>query len=246
MQKILIIEDSRTVAKMLAFRLERALNRQTKIARSLLEARLILGESHTSFFAVLSDLTLPDAPNGEVIDYLETVALPTIVISGTTDQALKNFIAKKKIIDLISKRNFHEMDYLVRLIRQLDTNRNHKTLIVDNEPTMRSFLRNQLEMRNHNVSECQSGAEAIAWLQHKNPALKLLIIDEHLADMTGIELLIETRKLYTRHQLAILCFSSRTNAGAPYLKAGANDFLLRPFKTDEFQCRILQCLECIE
>ena len=68
MQRILIIEDNKTLANLLAKKIGMELQFEVDTAYRLSEAKLFL--SRYDYFIVLTDLNLPDSPNGEVVDFL--------------------------------------------------------------------------------------------------------------------------------------------------------------------------------
>ncbi|WP_254849526.1 diguanylate cyclase [Thalassotalea sp. PP2-459] len=63
--------------------------------------------------------------------------------------------------------------------------------------------------------------------------------------MDGIELTNELRKHYNKEQLAIVGISGAANPmlSARFIKNGADDFLRKPFCTEEFYCRMMQNIE---
>ena len=66
-KRILIVEDNKTLAKLIAKKIEAALDFKVDVAYSLGEAKLFL--KTYKYFVTLLDINLPDAPNGEIVDY---------------------------------------------------------------------------------------------------------------------------------------------------------------------------------
>ena len=81
---------------------------------------------------------------------------------------------------------------------------------------------------------------------HSN--IRLVIVDENISGITGIQLVSELRKTYGKEDLAIIGIPSNATSGlsARFIKSGANDYLHRPYCHEEFFCRIMQNVERLE
>lgn len=106
--KILIIEDSKAEAHILAQTLKRILDTRPSIRHvaTLGEAAVVLEEEHASLDLVFLDLKLSDSP--EWRDTYEAVApyakkVPIIVMSGHDDEAIKREVIIKGAEDYIVK-----------------------------------------------------------------------------------------------------------------------------------------------
>ena len=71
--KILIVEDNKALAKLIAKKMEDNTEMQVDVAHSLAEAQAFLTKAK-DYFITLLDLNLPDAPNGEVVDFVASRA----------------------------------------------------------------------------------------------------------------------------------------------------------------------------
>jgi PleD family two-component response regulator len=76
----------------------------------------------------------------------------------------------------------------------------------------------------------------------EHPDTTLVITDVNMPVMGGFELISAIRRQYRREDLAIIGLSDASKAGlsAALLKAGANDFVAKPFQVEEFYCRVTQ------
>ena len=99
MQKILIVEDSPMVAKIMLHLAKQELEFEVVLAMTFAEARAKFDEHGGDFFAAIVDLNLPDAPDGEVVDYTLEKKLPTIVLSGSFDETYRQNSLVKGIVD---------------------------------------------------------------------------------------------------------------------------------------------------
>ncbi|HEX5932801.1 MAG TPA: response regulator, partial [Pseudorhizobium sp.] len=119
-------------------------------------------------------------------------------------------------------------------------------LIVDDSPTARALLTSRLKRFNFRVSAAESGAKALEILKN-NPDVGLVVTDYNMPDIDGFELTRRIRSVRGSHELRIIGVSSSSNRllSARFLKAGGNDFMLRPFIDEEFYCRVNQNLDTL-
>ncbi|MEO1954918.1 MAG: response regulator [Campylobacterales bacterium] len=243
--KILIIENDKKLAELIAQKLQTELEIETDIAYNFSEAKLFL--KAYDYFLTLVDSNLPDAPNGEVIDYALSKEKKVIVLSGNTSREFKKEIIQKKIIDYISKNDNNDVSYIIHKVMRLQKNRNNTILVVDDSMVYRKQLQNMLENLFYKVITVAHGEEALGILEVK-PEISLVVTDYNMPVMDGLELTSEIRKKYDKTDLAIIALSSNENEdiNALFLKEGANDYIRKPFSKEEFSCRIDNTIEAIE
>jgi len=83
MKKYLLVEDSPIVVKIIKHISKAQSSFQYDTATSFEEAKLLISKNGADFyFVAVVDLNLPDAPNGEVVDYTIEQKIPTIVLTG--------------------------------------------------------------------------------------------------------------------------------------------------------------------
>jgi len=114
-----------------------------------------------------------------------------------------------------------------------------KILIVDDEASIRRFLRVTLTSQGYTVFEAPSGTEALGRVTEDKP--DIVILDLGLPDIDGIEV---TRLLREWTQMPIIILSVR---GAELdkiaaLDAGADDYLTKPFGVGELLARLRAAL----
>ncbi|MBY8824977.1 response regulator transcription factor [Sphingomonas colocasiae] len=108
-------------------------------------------------------------------------------------------------------------------------------LIVDDEQPIRRLLRNTLERAGYRVAEAMNGAEAMTQLRAEAPSGVLL--DLGLPDRDGLELVPLIRR---QGETAILVISARdaTDQKVAALDLGADDYVTKPFDTEELLARL--------
>src|SRR5512139_2928699 len=112
---------------------------------------------------------------------------------------------------------------------------NQRVLVVDDESSIRRYLRAALGAQGLTVYESATGLEAInAVLSHRPD---IIILDLGLPDIDGIEV---TRRLREWSQIPIIVLSVREaeQDKIAALDAGADDYLTKPFGTGELMARM--------
>ncbi|MGJ3522912.1 response regulator [Nitratidesulfovibrio sp. D1] len=243
---ILIVEDSRASADELRTRIAERLGFSVVTAGTCAEAVRIMDEQGPNLFLAILDLTLPDAPDGEVVDHARTRKVPSLVFTSRLDDTTRRYILSKDVIDYIIKDE-RAVDNVVRAVARLHRNRSAKILVVDDSPSMRTFMKEELRRYMFQVYEASGGPTALRVLE-RNPDVMLVITDFMMPDMDGLELTRRIRERYPRETLSIMGVS--VHAERPltveFIKNGADDFITKPFLREELYCRVLQNVETVE
>jgi two-component system, OmpR family, KDP operon response regulator KdpE len=110
-----------------------------------------------------------------------------------------------------------------------------RVLVVDDETSIRRYLRAALSAQGFTIYEASNGQEAINAVVSNHP--DLIILDLGLPDFDGIEV---TRRLREWSQTPIIILSVREeeNDKIAALDAGADDYLTKPFGTGELMARM--------
>jgi two-component system nitrate/nitrite response regulator NarL len=111
-------------------------------------------------------------------------------------------------------------------------------LIADPDGRSRAEVRRALERVHYQAIEAATATEALAKARQHRPAL--VVLDVHLPDMSGYELCRELREEFGE-QLPIVFVSERRTEPADRvagLLIGADDYLVKPFGTDELVARM--------
>jgi two-component system KDP operon response regulator KdpE len=108
-------------------------------------------------------------------------------------------------------------------------------LIIEDEPEIRKFLRVTLEQQGYGVAEAITGSEGIKRITTYPP--ELVILDLGLPDMDGSEI-ISTVRGWSKLPIIVLSARDREQDKVTALEAGADDYLSKPFGTNELLARI--------
>jgi two-component system OmpR family response regulator len=107
--------------------------------------------------------------------------------------------------------------------------------IVEGNPHLRSLLAWHLQQAGYITQQYGTLQQARSSLQHRHP--NLIILDSDLPDGDGVEFCCG---LYSMRQSLVLMLSARTTEKdiVNGLKAGADDYLTKPFGMQEFMARV--------
>ncbi|MBZ5646779.1 MAG: sigma-54 dependent transcriptional regulator [Acidobacteriia bacterium] len=118
-----------------------------------------------------------------------------------------------------------------------------RILIVDDEASMRGYLRTLLEIDGYQVDTAASGPEAIERVQRHAPDVTLL--DLVMPRMDGLATLAELRRLQPELKVVILTCVSDTHQVVEAMRLGASDYLTKPFQRSELDAVLEVCLDTV-
>ncbi len=244
--RVLVIEDNKTVARMVAQGVGNRYGIAVDIVGSLAEARELL-EENTNYLLALCDLNLPDAPNGEAIEILLDKKITTIVMTAMVNTDLRRDIISKPIADYVNKDHPEDIEYIIERVGEINRNSKIKILVVDDSALARSIMIRLLRVQKFVVFEAENGQIALNTIE-KHPDIRVVITDYNMPVMDGLKLTIELRRQFRREQLAIIAISSESDSSisSHLLKLGASDFIHKPFIKEEFDCRINNTVRSLE
>ncbi|MBO8144518.1 MAG: diguanylate cyclase [Thermodesulfobacterium sp.] len=244
MSKILLVDDDKIVLKVLSKLISKKIRLSTEQAKSFKELKSLL--SRNSFLLAICDYHLPDAEHGEAIDFLIENKVPTIVLTASYDERIREKILEKNVIDYLVKGIPNIAEHIIYTISRALRNRKSKVLVIDDSKTDRTLMKKILEDMLFQVFEAGKGSEALEILE-KNPDIKLIVLDYFLPEEDTVELIYSIREKFRKEEVGIVVVSGiiKTNMIPILLKAGANDFISKPFSKEEFMVRINNTIEML-
>ena len=129
MYKVLVVEDSVTVRKIVNKLIEENPHFTCDLCEDLAEAKSAL-ESGTEYLAAIVDLNLPDAPRGESVELALSHNVPTIVLTGNFDEFTRAQLLDQGVLDYITKESRYSYLQVSKLVDRLRKNLNTKVLVV--------------------------------------------------------------------------------------------------------------------
>lgn len=241
---ILIVEDNKTIALFQSHKLK-GKGFKCLVAHNFLETRKLYDLHKDSIVMAVVDINLPDCGTC-ALDYLITKNIPSIAMTGSFHIELRDKILKKAVIDYVVVDNDPNLESLVSLVGRILHNHHTKVLIVDDSKTSRLKLREFLEYQNFTILEAVDADEALKLIR-KNNDIKIAFIDYEMPKMNGVELAKKIRKKFSRMEMAIFAISVHTNPliTVEFLKAGANDFITKPYVREEVNAGVAVNLDMI-
>lgn len=113
----------------------------------------------------------------------------------------------------------------------------YKVLIVDDEDGIVFTLKKHLEMEEFTVDTAQNAVSAIEKV--KNDKYHIVLTDIVMPEMDGIELLREIKRYDALTQVIMMTGYSTMDKTLSSLEYGANDYILKPFKSVEHVIQVI-------
>jgi len=115
-----------------------------------------------------------------------------------------------------------------------------KILLVEDDLDVRKSIKLQLEEEGHEVTETESGREALALA--KSSAFDIVLTDVMLPDTNGIELVQRMSHLPSCPVSVVMTGFGSVEMAVNAIKAGAFDFLSKPFSFDVLSATVASAL----
>ncbi|MGA2600743.1 MAG: EAL domain-containing protein [Bryobacteraceae bacterium] len=111
-------------------------------------------------------------------------------------------------------------------------------LLVDNDPVNLDVFARRLEQNGYAVASASCGQKALEHLQ--THGVDLILLDNCLPEMTGLELLKEVRRAYNAADLPVIVVTAvkDTSTAVEALNLGANDYITKPLDFNKAFARI--------
>jgi len=114
-------------------------------------------------------------------------------------------------------------------------------LIVDDEPSNRNILSQELIHEGYSVVAASDGREALSKVESSRP--DLIILDYMMPDLSGLEVLKELRKRENDAPVVMITAYGTMERAVEAMKEGAYDFITRPFEPDHIALVVRKALE---
>ena len=116
---------------------------------------------------------------------------------------------------------------------------NARILVIDDEPQIRRVMRVTLTAQGYVVTDARSGEEALEKMRQDRP--DLILLDMNMPGMGGLE---TCRIIRATSDVAIIMLTVRNSEADKVhaLDAGADDYITKPFNTNELLARVRAAL----
>src|SRR5215204_7163627 len=106
-----------------------------------------------------------------------------------------------------------------------------RVLVVDDEENQRLVLRTLLKRQGYEVKTAEGGEEALAMVETFGP--DVILTDVRMPKMGGLDLLATLKAKHNDATVIVMSAYGNTDLAIEAMKAGAYDYVQKPFKPDE-------------
>ncbi|MCA9548491.1 MAG: sigma-54-dependent Fis family transcriptional regulator [Myxococcales bacterium] len=114
-------------------------------------------------------------------------------------------------------------------------------LVTDDEPKLGRWVEEVMRLAGHRVHREESGSGALTALD--NQAFDLVITDLMLPGASGLEVLKAARGKVPAPDVIVMTAYGSTESAVEAMKAGAADYLTKPFTMDELRLRVARVVD---
>lgn len=225
--------------------IESRLLAKVTVVKKVDEAKALLQKNPDKFFIGITSVL--DIYGFEKIDVLVEFGLPIIAVLDHFEDEVRDQLIKRRVIDYVVKGDRQDTVYICDLIARVIKNCDIKVMVVDDSKVSRFVLERELLLQQFEVVNSANGEEALEILRAQ-PDIKLVLVDSRMPVMEGYAFVEQARKLYSKDELVIIGISGSQDArtAVQFLKAGANDFIAKPFNYEMLLCRISRNLDMLD
>jgi len=121
-----------------------------------------------------------------------------------------------------------------------------KLLVVDDSSVMRKVIKAAVDMleMEMEMEEAEDGAEALEKLSQSYREIDLILMDWNMPGMNGYDALLEIKSDSKYKDIPVMMVTTegqQSNIIAA-IRAGANNYLVKPFTVEELRAKITECL----
>lgn len=242
---VLLLDADANYANVLKQVIEGRLPVKVTIAHTLEAAKNLLQQDPNEFFIGITSVL--DLSAFEKVDLLGDFNLPVIAVVEQYEDEMRDQLIKRHVIDYVVKGNKFDSAYICDLIARVIKNCDIKVLVVDDSRVSRFILARELALQKFEVVHSNDGAEALEKLS-EHPDIKLVLVDSKMPVMDGYSFVEAARHNYSKDALIIIGVSGSADPriAVKFLKAGANDFIAKPFNYEMLLCRISRNLDMLD
>lgn len=127
---------------------------------------------------------------------------------------------------------------------QSSTGSGYRILVVDDEPVNVQAVVNFLTLAKYDVVTAADGQQALDYLSQGNRC-DIVLLDVMMPKLSGFEVCRRIRERHTPAELPVILLTAKNRVSdlVSGFEAGANDYLIKPFASDELMARVSVHLE---
>jgi len=119
-----------------------------------------------------------------------------------------------------------------------------KLLVADDSSTIRKVVRAAADVLDIETEEAEDGVEAMDLISAKHGEIDLILLDWNMPEKNGFDVLVEvkTNDAYKHIPVMMVTTEGQKSSIVAAVRAGANNYLVKPFTVDELESKIVECL----
>lgn len=117
-----------------------------------------------------------------------------------------------------------------------DQNNGMKILVIEDDPTVRTLVKAVLEHRGNSVSVAETASDGKKFALENE--FNMIILDLRLPDGNGYDVCANIREEGVTTPVLVLSAEHETDVKIKILNVGADDYLTKPFNSDELMARL--------
>ncbi|MFL6232764.1 MAG: sigma-54-dependent transcriptional regulator [Thermoanaerobaculia bacterium] len=121
--------------------------------------------------------------------------------------------------------------------------RKPRILVCDDEPVARRGAARALGSEAYDFLECADGRECLAALERPRHGVDLILLDLRMPGMDGMTTLAHLTALPAPPPVVVVTADATLRSGVEAVKAGAADYLSKPYEIDELRLVVAKTLE---
>lgn len=192
------------------------------------------------------ELSLNDMSGIELINKLKeskkTESIPFMVVTGNEDSIQKELCLDAGAVEVLYKPFSHgKLTYLIKgHLDSKKTKTGRTILVVEDSSTIRAITKHLLEKRGHTVVEATNGLEGLEELENHFPDIDMIVTDINMPKMDGRQFVTKVRSQLRFQFIPVIVsttIAEKENVKL-LLSLGADDYIVKPFSSEEFIARI--------
>ena len=236
--KVLIVEDSRLVSKILEKRFTEY-GYESVVCQSYASAQEQLQGRNFDFITL--DLNLPDKYGEDLVQSVMRLSEAKIfVFTSETDLELREALYKIGILDYLVKDKYLDtaIASIHKTMQRMEENHSTTILSIDDSKYMRGLVSKILHIRNYNAITAEDAKEGFELLSKEQ--VNVIVLDMELPDRHGTDVLRELKSRHEYEDIPVIILSGNSNQEIvrECLKIGSFDFIRKPFNIEEFVLKV--------
>ncbi len=244
MKNILVVEDSKPILEYVKRKIEAKGKFKFYGADSFAAAKEAV--SNNEFFAAIVDLELPDAKSGAALDLTLASDIPSIVLTGTINQELRNEIVQKPIADYIQKESMDMLEQAIQIAYKLEYFKTKKAVLLRGSNDI-EVIAEHIRRLLFDVVVVEKYEDALAQIE-ADDSVAIFVVDYDAEQKNGADFVKKIRNQFPDRELAVFGIGDGGTDEAKYrfLKSGATSHLSRPIVKEELVSKVVNSMRFIE